>query len=243
MHRFDSQARLVFHYAAEEARRLGHQRIAPEHLLLGSLRLENHSTQTLRQMGLGLGEARQKLEDKVGRREQLPQNHIPEVSEAATSCMEAASAEARRLHAEQVGVGHVLLGILRTAELSTRQLTGGLTVAQILGELEGGLRGVMRRVLDSVRQPNPDYLGLHLEPVSEARHLEPSSEARHLEPSSEARHLEPSSEAGHLEPIQKVEVSLQLEPAMHQKLLAAAQGAGVSLEVLLTAWLKERLGA
>lgn len=165
MDRFDPQARLVFFYAKEEAFQMGHHRISPEHLLLGTLRLENAAVETLRQMGLGLGAARQKLEAKVGRREPLPDNHNPEISESATACMEAAAAEARRLQAAQISVGHVLLGIIRTADLSTRQLTGGITVAQILGELEGGLRGVMRRVLMGLQEPSSaNYLGLQLEP-------------------------------------------------------------------------------
>jgi ATP-dependent Clp protease ATP-binding subunit ClpA len=164
MHRFDAQARLVFHYAAEESRRLGHSRIAPEHLLLGTLRFEHAAVEVLGQMGLGIIQARHKLEDKLGKREPIPANRIPEVSQAAVSCMEAAAAEARRLQAEQIGVGHVLLGIIRTAEASSRQMTGGILLAQILGELEGGVRGVLRRVLESLRQPTPALMGLQLEP-------------------------------------------------------------------------------
>jgi ATP-dependent Clp protease ATP-binding subunit ClpA len=211
MHRFDSQARLVFHYAAEEARRLGHSRIAPEHLLLGALRLEHGAVKVLQQMGLGLGAARQKLEEKVGKREFVPTSQMPDISQAATDCMESAAAEARRLQADQVGVGHVLLGIIRTAELSTRQLTGGLTVAQMLGELEGGVRGVLRRVLESLRQPNPSYMGLQLEPSPEAPQFEPKT------------------------------ISLQLEPELHQKLLEAARVAGVSLQTLLKTWVEDKL--
>jgi ATP-dependent Clp protease ATP-binding subunit ClpA len=164
MHRFDAQARLVFHYAAEESRRLGHPRITPEHLLLGALRLEHAAVEALSQMGLGLTQARHKIEDKLGKREPIALSQVPEVSQAATVCMEAAAAEARRLQDEQIGVGHVLLGIIRTAEASSRQLTGGMILTQILGELEGGVRGVMRRVLESLRQPKPAMLGLQLEP-------------------------------------------------------------------------------
>jgi hypothetical protein len=219
MHRFDAQARLVFHYAAEEARRLGHSRIAPEHLLLGALRLEHSTVKALNQMGLGLGAARQKLEDRVGRRDPIPASQVPDISQAATDCMESASAEARRLQAEQVGVGHVLLGIIRTAELSTRQLTGGLTVAQMLGELEGGVRGVLRRVLESLRQPSPSHLGLQLEPTPETASLKPTPEAASLEPQT---------------------ISLQLEPELHQKLLEAAREAGVSLQTLLKTWVEDK---
>jgi ATP-dependent Clp protease ATP-binding subunit ClpA len=238
MHRFDPHARLVFFYAAEEARRLGHSRIAPEHLLLGALRLEHGAVQALNHMGLGLGVARQKLEDKVGRREPIPASQVPDISQAATDCMESAAAEARRLQAEQVGVGHVLLGIIRTAELSTRQLTGGLTVAQMLGELEGGVRGVLRRVLESLRQPSPSYLGLQLEPTSEAMTLEPTSEAMTLEPTSETMTLENGSEVASLEP---KTISLQLEPDLHQKLLKTARITGVSVETLLKIWVEDRL--
>ena len=154
MHRFDDQARLVFHLAREEAVRLGHPRIAAEHLLLGVLRLENNATQVLNQMGLSLKHARNRLEEIVGRRENLNPSNIPDITETAKLSMEAAATEARRLQSEQIGVGHVLLGIIRQGEVTARQMNGNTALTQILGEYEGGMRGVMRRVLESLRNPS-----------------------------------------------------------------------------------------
>ncbi len=154
MHRFDDQARLVFHLAREEAVRLGHPRIAAEHLLLGVLRLESNATEALNQMGLSLKHARNRLEEIVGRRENLSPSTIPDITESARLSMETAAAEARRLQAEQIGVGHVLLGIIRQAEVTARQMNGSTALTQILGEYDGGLRGVMRRVLESLRNPS-----------------------------------------------------------------------------------------
>jgi ATP-dependent Clp protease ATP-binding subunit ClpC len=88
MHRFDDQARLVFHLAREEAVRLGHPRIAAEHLLLGVLRLENNVTQVLNQMGLSLKHARNRLEEIVGRRENLNADTIADFTETAKLSME-----------------------------------------------------------------------------------------------------------------------------------------------------------
>lgn len=180
MHRFDDQARLVFHFAREEALRLGHARVAPEHLLLGILRQDTTTSQVLKQLGLPLGKARNRLEELVGRREPLSNATIPDVTEAATLCMEAAAAEARRLQSEQIGLGHVLLGIVRQAEISTRQMTGGLTVSQILGELDGGLRGVMRHVIESLRSPSAESIGLIIkaESISLTLHLEPDTHTK-----------------------------------------------------------------
>jgi ATP-dependent Clp protease ATP-binding subunit ClpA len=155
MHRFDDQARLVFRFAREEAVRLGHSRIAAEHLLLGVLRQETPITQALNQLGLSLKHARNRLEEIVGRRENTNPNAIPDITETARLSMEAAATEARRLQAEQIGIGHVLLGIIRQAEISARQLNGSTALTQILGEFDGGLRGVMRRVLESLRNPEP----------------------------------------------------------------------------------------
>ena len=154
MHRFDDQARLVFHLAREEAVRLGHPRIAPMHLLLGVLRLESNATQTLNQMGLSLKHARSRLEEIVGKCENLNADINPDITESARLSMETAAAEARRLQAEQVGIGHVLLGIIRQAEVNARQMGGSTPLTQILGEYEGGMRGVMRRVLESLRNPS-----------------------------------------------------------------------------------------
>ena len=166
MHRFDDQARIVLGFAREEALRLGHPRIAPEHLLLGVLRQNNEVARTL---ALSLGEARTRLEQIVGRRE-ASQNTEIEITEAARLSMETAAAEARRLQASQVSPGHLLLGIIRQAEISGRQISGGIAVGQILGELEGGIRGVMRRVLEGLRTetantvPQPITIELRLEP-------------------------------------------------------------------------------
>jgi ATP-dependent Clp protease ATP-binding subunit ClpA len=153
MHRFDDQARLVFHLAREEALRLGHPRIAAEHLLLGVLRQDIAATQVLKDMGLSLKYVRNRLEEIVGKRENLSASVVPDITEAARLSMEAAAAEARRLQAEQIGVSHVVLGIIRQAEISARQMNGSTALTQILGEFEGGVRGVMRRVLESLRNP------------------------------------------------------------------------------------------
>ncbi len=167
MHRFDDQARMVLGFAREEALRLGHPRIAPEHLLLGVLRQNSSVAQSL---SLSLGEARTRLEQIVGRREATSQTTEIEITEAARLSMETAAAEARRLQANQVSPGHLLLGVIRQAELSGRQITGGIAVTQILGELEGGIRGVMRRVLEGLRSvetssaPEPIAMVLKLEP-------------------------------------------------------------------------------
>ena len=141
MHRFDDQARLVFHLAREEAVRLGHPRIAAEHLLLGVLRLENNATEVLNQMGLSLKHARNRLEEIVGRRENLSSSTVPDITESARLSMETAAAEARRLQAEQIGVGHVLLGIIRQAEVTARQMNGSTALTQILGNMRVGYAG------------------------------------------------------------------------------------------------------
>jgi ATP-dependent Clp protease ATP-binding subunit ClpA len=151
MHRFDDQSRLVFHYAKEEALQLGHQRILPEHLLLGVLRIEHPATKILTQLGLTVPRTRELIEEIVGKREALSQTLIPEVSQAATATMEAAASEARRLQATQISIGHVLLGILRQADSASRTISGGTISTQILGELDGGLRSLMRCVLASIQ--------------------------------------------------------------------------------------------
>jgi hypothetical protein len=71
----------------------------------------------------------------------------------------------------------VLLGIIRQAEVTARQMNGSTALTQILGEFDGGMRGVMRRVLESLRNPSqttpetpiletkqPKELRLNLEP-------------------------------------------------------------------------------
>jgi ATP-dependent Clp protease ATP-binding subunit ClpA len=54
MNRFDTQARLVFYYAREEARGLQHSRLAPGHLLLGLMHAEGGARDVLERLGAQL---------------------------------------------------------------------------------------------------------------------------------------------------------------------------------------------
>lgn len=156
MHRFDDTARMVLHHAKEEAIALGHVRIMPEHLLLGMLQQNHPIVKNLLEQGLSLKKARDGFEAFAGRREATTAD--PDLNQASLLSLEAATAEARRLQAEQITLGHLLLGILRQAEIAARQVSGSSAIPQMLGGFEGGLRGVMRRVLEHLRNPTSEQV-------------------------------------------------------------------------------------
>ncbi len=58
MNTYDNRARLVFHFAREEAKALGHTAIDPEHLLLGLLREGGAASSLLTNIGITLDDAR-----------------------------------------------------------------------------------------------------------------------------------------------------------------------------------------
>ena len=67
MNRYDTGARLVFHFAREEAERTGHAQVAPKQLLLGLLREGGTACALLNDLGLTLAEARHRVLALVGR--------------------------------------------------------------------------------------------------------------------------------------------------------------------------------
>ena|SRR5215471_3370162 len=78
--RLTDRARRVMDLAQDEARRLQHNYIGTEHLLLGLLgEGEGVAAQALESLGIGLAAARQQVEQIVGRGQQAAPEHRPAV--------------------------------------------------------------------------------------------------------------------------------------------------------------------
>ena len=76
--RFSDRARRVVVLAQEEARRLNHNYIGTEHLLLALVHEgEGVAAQALESLGITLAAARQQVEQIVGRGQEGPGGHIP----------------------------------------------------------------------------------------------------------------------------------------------------------------------
>ncbi len=144
MNRLDARARLVFHYAREEADRLGHTVIESEHLLLGLLREGGLASQVLLQSGLTLEAARQRVVEIVGRFERSRDAPPPTITSAARRVMDLAGVEASAYQSTVITTGHVLLGMIQAHD--------GIAM-MLLNQLGGGAKLVRKATLEALQLP------------------------------------------------------------------------------------------
>src|SRR5580700_5287665 len=78
LERFTDRARRVVKLAEEEARRLDHNYIGTEHILLGLIREgEGVAAKALESLGISLDAVRQQVEEIIGQGQQAPFDVIP----------------------------------------------------------------------------------------------------------------------------------------------------------------------
>jgi ATP-dependent Clp protease ATP-binding subunit ClpC len=109
--RFTDRARRVVVQAQEESRRLNHNYIGTEHLLLGVLREDEGVAAALAALEVGLDPARELVAEIVGRGRQAPSGHIP-FTPRAKKVLELSLREALRLGHPYIGPEHILLGLI-----------------------------------------------------------------------------------------------------------------------------------
>jgi ATP-dependent Clp protease ATP-binding subunit ClpC len=114
--RFSDEARRAVVLAQEEARRLNHNYIGTEHILLGLLHDgENVAAKALQALGVTLEAVRQQVEEIIGRGKKDPSGQIP-FTPRAKKVLELSLREAIHFHHDYIGPEHILLGLLREGE-------------------------------------------------------------------------------------------------------------------------------
>jgi ATP-dependent Clp protease ATP-binding subunit ClpA len=114
--RFTARARHAVVLAQEEARRLKHNYIGTEHILLGLLgEPDGLAARALQGFGMSLEDARQEVTAIVGTGSAAPSGHIP-FTPRAKKTLELALREALQLNHNYIGTEHVLLGLIREGE-------------------------------------------------------------------------------------------------------------------------------
>jgi ATP-dependent Clp protease ATP-binding subunit ClpA len=114
--RFTSRARHVVVLAQEEARRLHHNYIGTEHVLLGLLgEPEGYAGRVLAGFGISLDGTRDEVKAIVGTGSAEPKGHIP-FTPRAKKTLELSLREALALHHNYIGTEHILLGVIREGE-------------------------------------------------------------------------------------------------------------------------------
>ncbi len=139
--RFTDRARQVVVLAQDEARRLSHNYIGTEHILLGLVaEREGVAAKVLESMGIGLGAVRLHVEEIIGQGRQAPAGHIP-FTPRAKKALELSLREALRLGHNDIGTEHILLSLLRE---------GNGVAAQVLIKLGASYDQVRDAVLEQL---------------------------------------------------------------------------------------------
>ena len=136
--RFTDRARRVVVLAQEEARRLNHDYIGTEHILLGLIREgEGVAAKALESLGISLEAVRQQVEKIIGRGQQAAPGHIP-FTPRAKKVLELSLREAKAPGHDYIGTEHILLGLIRE---------GSGVAAQVLVKLGADLNRVRQQVV------------------------------------------------------------------------------------------------
>ena len=136
--RFTDRARRVVVLAQDEARRLEHDYIGTEHLLLGLIREgDGVANRALAALGVTESAVRAEVERIIGRGQHAPRGHIP-FTPRAKKVLELSLREALQMGHNYIGTEHILLGLIREGE--------GVA-AEVLRELGAELERVRRTVI------------------------------------------------------------------------------------------------
>ena len=148
--RFTDRARRVVVLAQEEARRLNHNYIGTEHILLGLIQEgEGHAAKALEELNINIDSVRSEVVEIIGEGQQSPSGHIP-FTPRAKKVLELSLREALQLGHNYIGTEHILLGLIREGE--------GVA-AQVLKKLGAELSQVRQTVIklisnsDEVKKP------------------------------------------------------------------------------------------
>ncbi|MFM7465230.1 MAG: ATP-dependent Clp protease ATP-binding subunit [Cyanobium sp.] len=178
--RFTEKAIKVIMLAQEEARRLGHNFVGTEQILLGLIgEGTGVAAKVLKSMGINLKDARVEVEKIIGRGSGFVAVEIP-FTPRAKRVLELSLEEARQLGHNYIGTEHLLLGLIREGEgVAARVLENlGVDLAKVrtqvirmLGETAevaagGGSKG-------STKTPTLDEFGSNLTQLAAESKLDP----------------------------------------------------------------------
>ena len=180
--RFTEKAIKVIMLAQEEARRLGHNFVGTEQILLGLIgEGTGVAAKVLKSMGVNLKDARVEVEKIIGRGSGFVAVEIP-FTPRAKRVLELSLEEARQLGHNYIGTEHLLLGLIREGEgVAARVLENlGVDLAKVrtqvirmLGEtaeVGAGGGGVAK---GSTKTPTLDEFGTNLTQLATESKLDP----------------------------------------------------------------------
>ncbi|MGB1775261.1 MAG: ATP-dependent Clp protease ATP-binding subunit [Synechococcus sp.] len=180
--RFTEKAIKVIMLAQEEARRLGHNFVGTEQILLGLIgEGTGVAAKVLKSMGVNLKDARVEVEKIIGRGSGFVAVEIP-FTPRAKRVLELSLEEARQLGHNYIGTEHLLLGLIREGEgVAARVLENlGVDLAKVrtqvirmLGETAEVSAGGGGGSKGSTKTPTLDEFGSNLTQLATEAKLDP----------------------------------------------------------------------
>ncbi len=179
--RFTEKAIKVIMLAQEEARRLGHNFVGTEQVLLGLIgEGTGIAAKTLKTMGVNLKEARVEVEKIIGRGSGFVAVEIP-FTPRAKRVLELSWDEARQLGHNYIGTEHLLLGLIREGEGVAARVLENLgvdlnkvrsNVIKMLGETKT-TAGATTASGGKSKTPSLDEFGTNLTQAAQEQRLDP----------------------------------------------------------------------
>lgn len=128
-HNLTPRAQEVLALAHEEAKRLHHNFVGIEHVLLGLLVLGNGvAANVLKKLGVSLETVRKEIEKQVGVGPDLPRPASIPYTPQVKKVLALASSEATSLNHTYIGTEHILLGLLQEDDGLAGRILKGLNV-------------------------------------------------------------------------------------------------------------------
>ena len=177
--------RVINEYAQQEAKRLGHDMIGPEHILLGLLREEDSvAIKILKNLNIDLGELRKEVERRAKQGGSTLLLDISPNPDKYQRIIEYSKEEARRLKHNYVGTEHILLALLRDnnnvagaalANFSVNYSVIKGEILRILGVATGGTApgGGRQTSQEKSRTPTLDEFARDLTQLARDKKLDP----------------------------------------------------------------------
>lgn len=136
---FSPRVRDVISYSREEALRLGHDYIGPEHLLLGIIRDgDGAAIKTLRDLGVDFGKLRKNIEDAIrSTHTTINVGNIP-ITKQAEKVLKITYLEAKLFKSDTIDTQHLLLSLLRDEDHLAAQILAkeGITYEIVMNDLK-----------------------------------------------------------------------------------------------------------
>ncbi|MBE7438451.1 MAG: ATP-dependent Clp protease ATP-binding subunit [Spirochaetales bacterium] len=173
--------RVINEYAQQEAKRLGHDTLGPEHILLGLLKEEDSvAIKILRNLAIDLAELRKEIERRSRQGGNTLLIDISPNPDKYQKIVEYSKEEARRLKHNYVGTEHILLALLRDnnnvagAALSNFSVNYSVIKGEILRILGvAPAAGQSRQNPEKSRTPTLDEFARDLTQLARDKKLDP----------------------------------------------------------------------